>query len=291
MAISLRHQFISPKTDSADATIVQPSSWNADHTLNQAGQSLLGRAAAGDGETTEIPLGEGLSFNESGALRAGPFELFTADRISLSGASSGGSGQSSVLNGTVTGNMIATQQAAEEGTVSIRLMSPLRTAQAIKALSWRDTGSVVMAGSQHVFTTPLQDVTEYRLWLRNIRATTAAHIRILLRTGVLTYTTGYISSCVQGGTDYSNLGGFPIRRTAADTVVSGCMRIMRVDGKQWAAQGTFLGGGQVITVAGVLDAPDIGEGLGGSSGLTVGFASSGSFQTLADHNVARLLYR
>lgn len=54
MTISFKHAFTSPKADGSDSTVVQPSDWNAEHTIMVAGGILLGRAAAGPGEPEEL---------------------------------------------------------------------------------------------------------------------------------------------------------------------------------------------------------------------------------------------
>jgi len=54
MAVSLKHAFSSGKADGVDATLVQPSNWNAEHTLQLATNRLLGRTSAGTGPVEEI---------------------------------------------------------------------------------------------------------------------------------------------------------------------------------------------------------------------------------------------
>ncbi len=61
MTVSLKHSFQSAKPDGADAGLVQPSNWNAEHQISCATQKLLGRATAGNGTVEEIGLGDGLS--------------------------------------------------------------------------------------------------------------------------------------------------------------------------------------------------------------------------------------
>jgi hypothetical protein len=56
MTISLIHDFVSPKSDGSDTTLIQPSNWNAEHALEQATATLLGRKTAATGATEEIPL-------------------------------------------------------------------------------------------------------------------------------------------------------------------------------------------------------------------------------------------
>ena len=54
MTVSLKHTFTSAKADGGDATLVQPSNWNAEHTLTCATGKLLGRSSAGTGAVEEI---------------------------------------------------------------------------------------------------------------------------------------------------------------------------------------------------------------------------------------------
>jgi hypothetical protein len=63
MTVSLKHTFASAKTDSADATIVQPSNWNEEHALTLATNRLLGRTTAGTGVAEEISAGTALALS------------------------------------------------------------------------------------------------------------------------------------------------------------------------------------------------------------------------------------
>ena len=56
MAISLKHTFTSPKADGVDSTLVQPSNWNAEHTITLAAGKVLGRDTSGAGAAQELPL-------------------------------------------------------------------------------------------------------------------------------------------------------------------------------------------------------------------------------------------
>jgi len=56
MTISLKHTFASAKTDSADATLVQPSNWNQEHVLTAAAGKVLGRDTSGAGNVQELPI-------------------------------------------------------------------------------------------------------------------------------------------------------------------------------------------------------------------------------------------
>lgn len=54
MTISVTHAFQSGKADGSDATLVQPSNWNAEHTITMATSRLLGRLTAGTGAVEEL---------------------------------------------------------------------------------------------------------------------------------------------------------------------------------------------------------------------------------------------
>lgn len=56
MAISLKHTFQSAKADGADTTLVQPSNWNAEHTITAAAGKVLGRDTSGAGVVQELPI-------------------------------------------------------------------------------------------------------------------------------------------------------------------------------------------------------------------------------------------
>lgn len=86
MAVSLKHTKTSAKSDGTDTSLVQPSDWNAEHTLTQASQTLLGRSSQGTGPTEEITLGTNL------ALAAGQLQVDLSGYLPLTG-------------GTLTGNV------------------------------------------------------------------------------------------------------------------------------------------------------------------------------------------
>lgn len=65
MAISLKHAFTSPKADGTDSTLVQPSNWNAEHTITLAAGKVLGRDSSGAGTAQELPISVDTSGNLS----------------------------------------------------------------------------------------------------------------------------------------------------------------------------------------------------------------------------------
>jgi hypothetical protein len=54
MTISLKHAKTSAVADGGDTSLVQPSDWNAEHTLQQATNTILGRSTSGTGATEEL---------------------------------------------------------------------------------------------------------------------------------------------------------------------------------------------------------------------------------------------
>jgi len=63
MAVSLLHNFVSGKLDGTDATLVQPSNWNAQHTLSMGTGKLLGRTTASTGAAEEIAVAGALTLS------------------------------------------------------------------------------------------------------------------------------------------------------------------------------------------------------------------------------------
>jgi hypothetical protein len=63
MTVSLKHAFASAKADGADSTLVQPSNWNAEHSLQLATNRLLGRTTAGTGAVEEISIAGALTLS------------------------------------------------------------------------------------------------------------------------------------------------------------------------------------------------------------------------------------
>lgn len=74
MAISVKHAFTSPKTDGVDSTLVQPSNWNAQHTITLGAGKVLGRDSTGAGAMQELPL----AFDASGNVSLSATGYFTA---------------------------------------------------------------------------------------------------------------------------------------------------------------------------------------------------------------------
>lgn len=139
MTVTIKHAFTVSKADGPDATLVQPSNWNEDHTVTQAPSRILGRTSAGVGPTEEITISSGLVLASgelslsaellsfSNITRATGFDTFmnipssanflallttkTGTGLSVFGTSPTLS--SPVINGTVTGNFFGSAATAD----------------------------------------------------------------------------------------------------------------------------------------------------------------------------------
>lgn len=69
MAVSLKHNFVSPVADLGEADKTGPDEWNAEHNLTLATDRLLGRDTAGDGAVEEISVTGGLEFTGAGGVQ------------------------------------------------------------------------------------------------------------------------------------------------------------------------------------------------------------------------------
>lgn len=87
MAIQVVHQFISLKGDGTDATQVQPSNWNATHSVTLASGQIMGRLSAGAGAVEEIPISSymaDLLASADAAALAAKIGLFTTGDVKYS---------------------------------------------------------------------------------------------------------------------------------------------------------------------------------------------------------------
>jgi len=80
MAIEVKHNFQSAKADSADASLIRPSSWNEAHKVIMGTAALVGRYTAGTGDAQEVGLGNGLQFT-AGTLVVNQSQLTQLARL------------------------------------------------------------------------------------------------------------------------------------------------------------------------------------------------------------------
>lgn len=120
MTISLKHAFHSAKSDGSDVSYVQPSNWNAEHTMTMATARILGRVASGSGVVQELATDDvwdilgfvgttSLLFPQASAPTGWTQDTAVNDRlmrvVSTAGGGSGGSWTISGLSGTGAGTV------------------------------------------------------------------------------------------------------------------------------------------------------------------------------------------
>lgn len=126
MALALVHAFSSGKADGTDNTLVQPSNWNAQHTLTCAGNSLLGNATGGNTAVGEVPCtAQGRAFLASATLAdliAAGFPFFSTGDVKLTLKAVADTGWIICNDGTIGNDTSGANQIA-----STALASPLFT--------------------------------------------------------------------------------------------------------------------------------------------------------------------
>jgi hypothetical protein len=252
MAVSVKHAFISGKPDGADSTLVQPSNWNAEHTLTLGSSKLLGRITSGIGAVEEITVGSGLTL-ASGSItanlttvagRTGAVTLAVADV----------SGAAPLLSPVFTGNPTAPTQSA--GDNSTRLATTAyadAAASAAVTSSFASMGAVATtSGTSKDFSTIASTAKRVTLILQGVSLSGTALLRIQLGTAGGLVTSGYgstgsvISTAVASA---AATAGFEVYTDApsASYTVSGAIVFHHVGSNIWIASGAISWGGVAWT--------------------------------------------
>ena len=261
MAISLKHLFTSGKSDGTDSTLVQPSNWNAEHTLLVGTGKLVGRTSVGTGAVEEITPGSGLTF-AGGSLTAnvttvaGRTGAVTLSVTDITGAAPLASptftGTVNAAAGTFSGALSGSTIADSAGTIR-----PLISG----------TSQVTTSGTS-------KDFTGIPSWVRCITivfnsVSLSATANLLVQLGISTgiETTGYASasSYASAAVDSSaanSTSGLIVRAGLAAASIGGIMQLVNISGNIWVASFTgartdgnasaIIGGG-TKTLTGVLD--------------------------------------
>ena len=120
MTVSLKHTKTSAIPDAGDATLVQPSDWNAEHDLTIATGKLVGRTTAGTGTIEEITVGTGLLLS-GGTLTSTDVGGTVTSVAALTLGSTGTDLTSTVANPTTTPTItlnVPTASASNRGALS-----------------------------------------------------------------------------------------------------------------------------------------------------------------------------
>ena len=252
MAVSVKHAFVSGKPDGADSTLVQPSNWNAEHTLTLGSSKLLGRITSGIGAVEEIGIGSGLTL-ASGSVsanvttvagRTGAVVLAVADV----------SGAAPLASPALTGNPTAVTQSANDNSTRIAT-----TAYADAAASAAATNSFVSVGSVATTSGTSKDFSgipstakRVVLILQGVSLSGTALLRIQLGTSGGAVTSGYVStgSVISAAVATSAAtAGFEIYNDApnAGYSVSGAIIFHHLGSNIWVATSTVGWGGVACT--------------------------------------------
>lgn len=156
----------------------------------------------------------------------------------------------------------ASQAEAEAGTSDTVLMTPLRTNEAIVALSpsWTETTPVATTSGTVVDVASIPaGVTDIEVWLDGVSGNSNGDLLLQIGTGGTPTTTGYVSAVTITTTSRSSTAGMISYLSNVSNVSYSGYKLKRVSGNIWISQtsGTtqnlgFVGGGRVA-LAGELD--------------------------------------
>lgn len=141
MTVSLKHAFTSNVADSGNTTLVQPSNWNAEHTLTAAANTLLGAVTAG--AVTEISCtaaGRTLIAGASAAAQATSLGLGTTDSPTF-GSSITLNSSSSFLPQMILNNTAADFTGPYWFTKKLRGTSPANSGDSLGTFIFQSNGN------------------------------------------------------------------------------------------------------------------------------------------------------
>lgn len=211
MAVSLKHAFTSAKPDGPDATQVQPSNWNAEHTLTCATARVLGRTTAGDGAVEELTAGTGIT------LSGGSISVTTGTYATLTGTET-------LTNKTLsTGNTITSDTTVgTTGTIAANSVGFRGLPQTTKTGSY--TLALVDAGT-HISTTA------------NVLIPANASVAFPIGTAISIYNDSAATISISISTDTLRLAGTTTTGTRT-LAVYGVATLMKVKSNVWVAMGS-----------------------------------------------------
>jgi hypothetical protein len=270
MALSLKHSFNSPKSDGTDATLVQPSNWNAEHSLTLGTAKLVGRTTSGTGAAEEISVGAGLTLS-AGSLtgnvvtvagRTGAITLAVADVTGAAPLASPTftgtvSGAAATLTGTLTGVAGAFSGALSGATVAdaVGTIRPIVAGTSVATTSGTALDLSITIPSW---------VKRITIAYNGVSLSGSAHSIIQLGAGSYA-TTGYVATGAYAGSANqagvaSATNGLMVHGGSATNALTGVMTIVAMGSNLWVASHSgFLNsnigvmGGGSVTLGGTLD--------------------------------------
>ena len=256
MAVSLKHAFTSAVADGGDTTLVQPSNWNAEHTLTLAQGNILGRlAAAGTGAATEIPLSfdasNNVTFPGQLNLAAGTTSISPLDFASGSLLTSANAGSIEYDGKVIYGTPQGTQRGVIPGMQFYRIDTSRTIASAVGASSILGVGATVSSGTVYKFEA---------LYALSRASVATSHTLSLLFGGTATYNNfSYMYNRVASATgfnlDVASTSGFINVATA--TVVAAARTTAFYDGISISGTFSCNAGGTFIPQVSFSAAPGV----------------------------------
>lgn len=274
MTISVKHAFASAKADGTDSTLIQPSNWNAEHTISLAAGKVLGRDSSGAGAMQELPL----SFDTSGNMAmsaTGSFIPAVGTTAQRPGSPTQGmvrfnttSSKVELYNGTIWGSV--------GGGATISDTAP--SSPSAGDLWWKSD-----EGQMYVYYT---DANTSQWVVANAYAGGSAYLPLAggTLTGTLNGTNASFSGTLSGTLNGSNLVATSVAMSKLNaTGTPGATNYLRGDGSwQVLTQGQLQA--QLFTASGTWTAPTgvtqvratvIGGGGGGGGGNALSGGGSG----------------
>jgi hypothetical protein len=250
MTVSLKHAFTSAKSDGSDATQVQPSNWNAEHSITAGANTILARNAATDGAVSDVTLAASqlIGRGDTGDITAITLGTnLTMSGSTLNAAGGGGGGVTDGDKGDITVSASGATWTIDADTVTYAKIQNVSATDKILGRSTSGAGDI-----EEIVCTAAG-----RAILDDVDATAQ---RTTLGLGTLATQSGTFSGTSSG----TNTGDQSLFSKIA---VSGQSDVIADSATDTL---TFVGSGMTITTDATTDTITFTVAGGGSGGLTLG---------------------